>query len=201
MMDKKFFKLEIKDINGNLKFKGIITSFNEMKQLISIDTTVEYDLENLKKCAKYYLDIETSRYIDLQLNRIQEDLSDIATEEPDIKSRIIRILKSKKINLSTDDIIYKITQYILGEIADEQVQKELDSYKQLTPEDKVKILNLLKRAVEIAKIIEWKEKIWDIEEQLESQIDQIDSIEKLLKLDLKKLIEENYPAIDQIMNS
>jgi len=89
----------------------------------------------------------------------------------------------------------------LGEITDEQVQKELDSYKQLTPEDKVKILNLLKRAVEIAKIIEWKEKIWDIEEQLESQIDQIDSIEKLLELDLKKLIRENYPTIEQIVNS
>jgi len=151
-----------------------------------------------KEHLKKELDKLSTRYINEQLEKIREDLSDIATEETNIRGRIIRILRKNGIDSTTDEIIYKITQYLEGEITDEQVQKELEKYKQLKPEDKIKILNLLKRAVEIAKIIEWKEKIWEIEEQLESQIDQIDNIDELLKLDLKKLIKEKYPSIETI---
>jgi len=159
---------------------------------------IPQDINKLKNAFKDTLDWLTTRYIVEELEKIQEELSDIATEETNIRGRIIRILRKNGINLTTDEIIYKITQYLEGKITDEQVQKELEKYKQLKPEDKIKILNLLKRAVEIAKIIEWKEKIWEIEEQLESQIDQIDNIDELLKLDLRKLVKEKYPSIETI---
>ena len=163
--------------------------------------TIPQDINKLKDAFKDTLDWLTTRYINEQLEKIQEDLSDIATEESSIKLQIIDILYERGIDITTDKVLYKISLYLKGKLTEEDAKKELDSYEQLTPEDKVRILNLLRRAVEIAKIIKWKEKIWNIEEQLESQIDQIDSIEKLLELDLKKLIKENYPPIDEILNS
>ena len=93
-----------------------------------------------------------------------------------------------------DEIEKKVVLFLAGQYTQEQAIKELKQ-KGFKEQSIQEIMNLLSRAVEIAKIIKWKEDIWQKEEELEKQIDNIQKIEDLLNIDVKQLCEKAYKDI------
>ncbi|SMO76188.1 hypothetical protein SAMN06269117_12719, partial [Balnearium lithotrophicum] len=87
----------------------------------------------------------------------------------------------------------KITLFIAGQYTEDDAIKELKD-RGLSDETVQRILPLLQRGVEIAKILNWKEEIWAKEGELEKQIDSM-TLEELLQLDVKKLCESAYSQI------
>ncbi|SMO75383.1 hypothetical protein SAMN06269117_1261, partial [Balnearium lithotrophicum] len=87
----------------------------------------------------------------------------------------------------------KIALFIAGQYTEDDAIKELKD-RGLSDETVQKILPLLQRGVEIAKILNWKEEIWAKEAELENQVDSM-TLEELLQLDVKKLCEDTYSQI------
>ncbi|GAB6075692.1 hypothetical protein [Desulfurobacterium crinifex] len=135
----------------------------------------------------------TDFYIQQKLSEIDEDLADITSEAQVIEGRILYIAAQEGIAITTDEVKQKIALFVAGAYTQEQAIEDLKA-KGLSDESVQKILPLLARAVEIARIFNWKEEIWDKEGELESQIDSM-NLEELLQLDVKKLCEDTYSEI------
>ncbi len=97
------------------------------------------------------------------------------------------------ISITADEVKQKIALFIAGSYTEQDAVNELKE-KGLSDETIQKILPLLARGVEIAKILNWKEEIWTKEGELESQIDSM-TLEELLQLNIKKLCQDTYSQI------
>ena len=147
----------------------------------------------LRTHKKRLISRETDFYINQKLSSIDEDLADITSEAQVIEGRILYIAAQEGIAITTDEVKQKIALFVAGAYTQEKAIEDLKA-KGLSDESVQKILPLLARAVEIARIFNWKEEIWDKEGELESQIDSM-TLEELLQLDVKKLCEDTYSGI------
>ena len=154
---------------------------------------VKGNIEVIATERKRELSQATDSYIQQKLSSIDEDLTDITSEAQVIEGRILYIAAKEKVTITTDEVKQKIALFVAGAYTQEQAIEDLKA-KGLSDESVQKILPLLARAVEIARIFNWKEEIWDKEGELESQIDSM-TLEELLQLDVKKLCEDAYSEI------
>ena len=138
------------------------------------------DSEELKQAFKDTISWFTDRYIQSQLNSIDEDLPDLISE----KSWLEGVFASQ--GISPEQVRNETVLVILGKKTIDQAITDLSIPENLKSD--------FERAVEIARIIAWKERIWRVEEKLEEQIDSM-TLEQLLQLDVKKLCEDTYKEI------
>ncbi len=136
--------------------------------------------EKLKRILRDTTSWFTDRYIKSQLNNIDEDLPDLISE----KSYLEGVFASQ--GISPEQVRNETVLVVLGKKTVDQAITDLS-----IPND---LVSDFKRAVEIARIIAWKEAIWKAEEKLESQIDSM-SLEQLLQLNVKKMCETAYAEI------
>ncbi len=155
--------------------KGMPVTFEEKPNPL-----IPNDAEELKHALKDTISWFTDRYIQSQLNNIDEDLPDLISE----KSYLEGVFASQ--GISPEQVRNETVLVVLGKKTVEQAITDLS-----IPND---LVSDFKRAVEIARIIAWKEAIWKAEERLESQIDSM-SLEQLLQLDVKKMCETAYAEI------
>ena len=134
----------------------------------------------LKKYKKKEVSRKTDSYINQKLQEIDEDLADLVSE----KSWLEGVFASK--DISPEQVRNETVLVILGKKTIDQAITDLSIPENLKSD--------FERAVEIARIIAWKERIWRVEEKLEEQIDSM-TLEQLLQLDVKKLCEDTYKEI------
>jgi len=149
--------------------------------------------KELPKLLKDTISELTDRYINQKLSSMDEDLADLTSEAQVIEGRILYLAAKEGISITTDEVKQKIALFITGSYTEQDAVNDLKE-KGLSDETIQKILPLLQRGVEIAKILNWKEEIWAKESELEAQIDSM-TLEQLLKLNVKALCEEAYKQI------
>jgi len=149
--------------------------------------------ETTKIEIKRVLSAKTDSYIQQKLREIDEDLADLTSEAQVIEGRILYLAAKEGISITTDEVKQKIALFIAGSYTQQDAINDLKE-KGLSDETIQKILPLLQRGVEIARILNWKEEIWAKEAELESQIDGM-TLEELLQLDVKKLCKDAYSQI------
>jgi hypothetical protein len=88
--------------------------------------------------------------------------------------------------ISPEQVRKETVLVILGKKTIDEAISELSIPDDLIPD--------FKRAVEIARIIAWKEAVWKAEAKLEEQVDSM-TLEELLQLDVKRLCEDTYSKI------
>jgi hypothetical protein len=147
----------------------------------------------VKEVLKRIISKNTDSYIQRKLTSIDEDLADITSEAQLIEGRILYLAAKEKVLITSDEVKQKIALFIANSYTEQDAVNELKE-KGLSDETIQKILPLLARGVEIAKILNWKEEIWAKEAELESQIDSM-TLEELLQLDVKKLCQDTYSQI------
>jgi len=154
---------------------------------------VPRDESQLKKAFKETVSWITDSYIQLKLSSVDEDLADLTSEAQVIEGRILYLAAKENVPITTDEVKQKIALFVAGSYTEQDAVNDLKE-KGLSDETIQKILPLLQRGVEIAKILNWKEEIWAKEAELEDQIDGM-TLEQLLQLDVKKLCEDAYSQI------
>ena len=162
------------------------TAQNLKAQGIDVEAIVR---EERKKDISQTTDI----YIQQKLQEIDEDLADLTSEAQVIEGRILYIAAKEGITVTTDEVKQKVALFVAGAYTQEQAISDLQE-KGLSEQAIQSVLPLLGRAVEIAKILNWKEEIWAKEGELESQINNM-ALEQLLQLDVKALCETAYAEI------
>jgi hypothetical protein len=88
--------------------------------------------------------------------------------------------------ISPEQVRKETVLVILGKKTIDEAISELS-----IPDD---LVSDFQRAVEIARIIAWKEAIWKAEAKLEEKVDSM-TLEELLQLDVKRLCEDAYSGI------
>ena len=162
---KKYTNFDFSNQNVVEKFKNL-----------GVDVESVVKSQQKKNISEY-----TDNYVKQKLRKIDEDLQDIATEQ----SYLEGVFYSQGIDPSA--IKAEVTKVVLGQ---EDINTAITNLS--IPKDFVEDFN---RAVEIAKIINWKEQVWKKEADLESQIDSM-TFDDLLNLDVKKLCEDAYAQIE-----
>jgi hypothetical protein len=166
---------------------------NGKLSFISEEDYVRLKKEKLKTERKQEISKFTEDYIANTLSKLDEDLADITSEAQVIEGRILYIAAKEGITVTTDEVKQKVALFVAGAYTQEQAISDLQK-KGLSEKAIQSILPLLARAVEIAKILNWKEEIWNKETELETQIDSM-TLEELEKLDAKKLCDDAYSGI------
>jgi len=154
---------------------------------------VEIDVDREKTLTKRDISKSTDSYIQQKLAELDEDLADITSEAQVIEGRILYIAAKEGISITTDEVKQKIALFIAGSYTQDDAVDDLKE-KGLSDEAVQSILPLLARAVEIAKMLNWKEEIWQKEEELESQVDSM-TLEELESLNVKEFCETAYTEI------
>jgi len=172
-----------------------VGEFTSMRAIAEIADALpeNLDVSPLKEHRKQELSQATDSYIQRKLQEIDEDLSDLTSEAQVIEGRILYLAAKENVSITTDEVKQKIALFIAGSYTEQDAVNDLKE-KGLSDETVQKILPLLQRGVEIAKILNWKEEIWAKEAELESQINNI-ALEQLLQLDVKALCETAYAEI------
>lgn len=178
------------DYNGKKYVNFDLSDEKVVNQLKSMGVDIE---AVVKEKIKKNLSQTTDSYIQHKLSSIDEDLADLTSESQVIEGKILYLCAKEGITLTTDETKQKIALLLAGSYTEEDAINNLKE-KGLSDEGIEAILPLLQRAVEIARILNWKEEIWNKEAQLESQIDAM-TLEELLSLDIRKLCEEAYSEI------
>ncbi len=164
-----------------------------VRQWKMLPTFGQIEESDAKEILKQEISNRTDTYIQQKLQEIDEDLADITSEAQVIEGRILYIAAKEGISITTDEIKQKIALYVAGPYTQDDAINDLKT-KGLSDQAIQEILPLLQRGAEIARILNWKEEIWQKEAELEKQVDSM-SLEDLLQLDVKKLCEEAYSQI------
>jgi len=173
------------------KYVGIDLSDELVRQEL---TQQGIDVETIARAErKKGISSFTDSYIQQKLREIDEDLADLTSEAQVIEGRILYLAAKEGISITTDEVKQKIALFIAGFYTQQDAINDLKE-KGLSDETIQKILPLLARGVEIAKILNWKEEIWTKEAELEEQVDAM-TLEQLLQLDVKALCETTYAEI------
>jgi len=191
----------IKKDGEKLAFQGEVVSVEELKSLYygikqadeKLGYSFKYEIPEIKDLAKQEISSFTDSYIKQKLKEIDEDLADLTSEAQVIEGRILYLAAKENVSITTDEVKQKIALFIAGSYTEQDAVNDLKE-KGLSDETIQKILPLLQRGVEIARILSWKEEIWAKEAELESQIDGM-TLEELLQLDVKKLCKDAYSQI------
>jgi ABC-type ATPase with predicted acetyltransferase domain len=161
---------------GNTYF----TDIEQLKVAITEEKVIAIEDNNLSDYRKLELSKATDSYIQQKLSSIDEDLADLVSE----KSWLEGVFAAHSI--LPEEVRNATVAVILGQKTVDEAVSDLSIPSDLVPD--------FQRAVEIAKIIAWKESIWKKEAELEAQIDSM-TLEELLQLDVKKLCEDAYSEI------
>ena len=176
--------IEIEFLKGTEEYKDAV--------LVEVDEKIE-TVEDYSGIVKKSISQITNSYIQQKLSSIDEDLADITSEAQVIEGRILYLAAKENVSITTDEVKQKIALFIAGSYTEQDAVNDLKE-KGLSDETIQKILPLLQRGVEIAKILNWKEEIWAKEAELESQVENM-SLEQLLQLDVRKVCQEAYSQI------
>jgi len=133
-----------------------------------------------KEEKKKEIDRYTELYIKQMFEQQQENLVDIVSEQGVIEGKFYLA------GFSPEQIRNEIFLIITNQKTRDEVITNLSIPEELEPQ--------LDRAIEIARLIYWKEKIWEIEETLEAQIDTM-TLDELLELDVKSMCETAYEGV------
>jgi hypothetical protein len=136
--------------------------------------------DELRKTATETISYITDSYIQRKLQEIDEDLADLVSE----KSWLEGVFAAR--GISPEEVRNATVAVVVGQKTINEAISELSIPDDLIPD--------FKRAVEIARIIAWKEAVWEAEAKLEEQVDSM-SLEELLQLDVKRLCEDTYSKI------
>ncbi len=157
---------------------GVNLSNKEIRQQLE-DEGIDL-LPIVKQETKKNIDKYTESYINQMFEQQQENLADIVSEQGVIEGRFYIA------GFSPEQVRNEIFLIITGQKTRDEVITELSIPAELEPQ--------LDRAIEIAKLIYWKEQIWEEEANLEAQIDTM-TLEELLSLDVKTMCENAYEVI------
>lgn len=160
-------------IYENIEAKTIDENGNEI-------WNVPNDEIQLKTAFKDTIDWYTDRYINQMFEQQQENLADIVSEQGVIEGRFYLA------GFSPEQVRNEIFLIITGQKTRDEVIAGLSIPAELESQ--------LDRAIEIARLIYWKEKIWEAEANLEAQIDLM-TLEELLSLDVKSMCETAYQGV------
>jgi len=138
------------------------------------------DIDIVKEKQKEELSQATDRYVQQKLFSIDEDLVDLVSE----KSWLEGVFDAH--GIPPEQVRKETVQVILGKKTIDEAISKLSIPEDLIPD--------FERAVEIARIIAWKEAIWKAEAKLEEQVDSM-TLEELLSLDVKRLCQDAYAQI------
>jgi len=152
------------------------------------------DEECIKRKSIEELNSYTETFITSELNRLDEDLTDLTSEVQVIEGRILYLAAKENVSITTDEVKQKIALFIAGSYTEQDAVNDLKE-KGLSDEAVQKILPLLARGVEIAKVLNWKEEVWRKEEELEEKITRM-SLEELFALNIQELCNKEYPRIE-----
>ncbi|WP_456436904.1 hypothetical protein [Desulfurobacterium sp.] len=180
--------ITIRKDNDKLAFQGEVQSIEELKSLYyrtkqmdeELGFSFTYDIPEAKDLVKQEISYFTDSYIKQKLKEIDEDLADLVSE----KTWLEGVFAAR--GISPEDVRNATVAVVVGQKTIDEAISELS-----IPDD---LVSDFKRAVEIAKIISWKEAIWKAEAQLENQVDSM-TLDDLLQLDVKALCETTYAEI------
>lgn len=186
IMPKKVFKV-LKVGHGFINgVKSWETITDDKGNIVDYTYNLPTDLEKAKKVYKETADFVTNQYIKEQLAKYQEDLADIASEYHQKLQRLSRyITKSATIESQWNliKVLATIDKVASGELDAQQAEQSVNEVLQELPEtDRTAVQKLILRLYELAVILNWKEQIWEIEEQYEAEVDACTSFEELFKL-------------------
>ena len=139
--------------------------------------------ESIQRCTQS-LNAQAKQHIQSYLQHqdwgetYEECLSELQNTAISTETKILYFLKPKIPNLTLTQIRENIALYIAGQKTAEDITNEL-TQAGLTKEEINQYFDLLKSAIEVAKLINWVEEIWDYEEQIEAQIQNTKTIEEL----------------------
>ena len=145
---------------------------------------IEFTLSQQKGIKKFGINYAAKSYITEYLRyndwgeTYEECLSELQNTAISTETKILYFLKPKIPNLTLTQIRENIALYIAGQKTKEEIIQEL-TQAGLTQEEINQYFDLLKSAVEVAKLINWVEEVWDYEEQIEAQIENTTTIEEL----------------------
>ena len=111
-------------------------------------------------------------------NTYEECLSELQNTAISTETKILYFLKPKIPNLTLTQIRENIALYIAGQKTQDQIIQELQTAG-LTQAEIDQYFELLTSAVEVAKLINWIEQVWNYVEQVETQIQNTTTIEEL----------------------
>lgn len=159
-----------------------IGEFSSIRAITEITDTLpkNLDVSPIRERRKQELSQATDSYIQRKLSEIDEDLADLVSE----KSWLEGVFAAR--GISPEKVRNATVAVVVGQKTIDEALSELS-----IPDD---LVSDFKRAVEIAKIIAWKEAIWKAEAKLEEQVDSM-TLEELLHLDVKNLCEDTYSKI------
>jgi hypothetical protein len=153
---------------------------------------VEVDLDREKSLLKQDISKFTDSYIKEKLNELDEDLEDIVSEIQYIEGKLLYLFSKEGVSVTIDEIKQKVSLFLAGEYSKEDALKELQDKGISNTEE---ILKLLERAVEIAKILKWKEDIWAKEEEIEQRVDSL-TYEEFINFNIQTECEKEYNKIN-----
>ena len=137
-------------------------------------------LNAIRKAVRAEISRRTDVYIRQKLKEIDEDFSDLISE----KSWLEGVFITR--GISPEEVRNATVAVVVGKKAIEQAISDLSIPEDLIPD--------FQRAVEIARIIAWKEAIWKAEAKLEEQVDSM-TLEELIQLNVEALCEDTYSEI------
>jgi len=169
----------------------IITFEHNRKKYVNFDLSDEKVVEQLKslgvdvetlakKEQKKNLSEATDSYIQRKLQEVDEDLADLVSE----KSWLEGVFAAR--GISPEEVRNATVAVVVGQKTIDEAISDLSIPEDLIPD--------FQRAVEIARIIAWKEAVWKAEAKLEEKVDSM-TLEELLQLDVKRLCEDTYSKI------
>jgi len=154
----------------------------ETKQII---VNTDCEIEKLKKDLIQEINQRADRYIFQKLNSLgwgqtySECLSELNNSITSTETELLVIMKKYKPDFTISELREKVALYLMGKITNDNVINELNQLK-VSENDKKVILEILKEAAEVSKLLYWKDNIvWKYVEQKEKEIENANDIESL----------------------
>ena len=153
--------------------------FENGKVLVDIEKEKREKITNLNTLTKQYV----TNFLHMKDwgSAYEECLSELQNTAISTETKILYFLKPKIPNLTLTQIRENIALYIAGQKTQDQIIQELQTAG-LTQAEIDQYFELLSSAVEVAKLINWIEQVWDYEEQIEQQINNAKDIEELQQI-------------------
>ena len=139
------------------------------------------DLETAKQIMKDTVDWFTTQYIKRKFDELQEDLADIISEKQVLEGKFYTA------GLDPETVRNEVIAVVSGAKTKDEVINQLNIPDNLVPS--------FDRAIEIGKLLYWKELVWDEEAKIEAEIDMLQTIEEVYGFDVVSVCEQRYGVI------
>jgi len=157
--------------------------YDSKQDKIIIDVNCE--IEKLKKELIAEINRRADNYIFQKLKSLDwgqtysECLSELNNSVTSTETELLVIMKKYKPDFTITELREKVALYLVGKLTNEDVISELNQLK-VSDSDKKTILEVLKEASTVARLLYWKDNIvWKYVEQKEKEIENTNDIESL----------------------